>query len=161
MNKENLLANNWVSIGVSFLIGLILALIFQSNWLPAFAIGFAVAREIMSVLRQRANQMVNNKGKIEILKRFARDKLGQTRYVINKHKVSSIIPCFASLEYILTEIHKCCDVDQGQMMFKKVKGLVSDTKTTFDKSQHDPNIKEPYEVAATCVSNIETYLNNL
>lgn len=161
MNKENLLTNAWISIGISFLIGLVLALIFQSNWLPAFALGFAITREIMNVVKQNIVKETNNRGKIEILKRFATEKLGQTRYVVNQQNINSIIPCLASLEYILTEISKCCDISNGQLKFKKVKGMVSDTKTTFDKSRFDSSIQKPFGDAITCVTNIETYINDL
>lgn len=161
MNKENLLSNAWTSIGISILIGLVLSLIFQKFWLPAFALGFAISREVMSVIKLKVIDESNNDGKIEILKRFALEKIGQTRHVISQQKISSIIPCLATLEYILTEIAKCCDINNGKMKFKKVKGMVSDTKTTFDKSRFDTSIEKPYADAITCVNNIETYINEL
>lgn len=86
--------------------------------------------------------------------------LGQTRFVVEQKNVSSIIQCLATLEYILTEISNCCG-GNVKNKFKRIKGLVSDTKTTFDKSQYDTSIKKPYADAITVISNIETYLVEL
>ena len=161
MNKENLLTNAWVSIGISVLIGTLLALIFKSTWLSAFSLGFAFTREIMNILKINLVQRADNRSRMNILKRFATEKLGHTRYVVSQRKVTSIVPCLASLEYILTEISKCCDIHNEKMKYKRVKGLVSDTKTTFDKSRFDNTIQQPYEDVVTVISNIETYINDL
>lgn len=142
MNKQNLLTNAWISIGISFLIGLVLALIFKPTWLSAFALGFAITREFMNILKLYLVKQANNKSRIDILKRFATEKLDQTRYVVSNKNVSSIVHCLASLEYILTEISKCCDNHNERMKYRRIKGLVSDTKTTFDKSRLDNTINQ-------------------
>lgn len=161
MNKDNLLTNAWVSILCSIFMGGVFALIFNSTRLSAFALGFAVTRELMNVLKTKLTQQADIKCRIDILKRFATEKLGQTRYLVQQKKVNSIVLSLATLEYIITEISKCCDMHNEKMKYKRVKGLVSDTKTTFDKSQYDNSIQKPYSDAITVISNIETYINDL
>lgn len=160
MIKENTLANFWVSLCISILVGGLLALIFNSMKLAMFAVGFAVTREVMSGISTHFNKQSLSKEKIDILRKFASEMLGQTRFVVEQKNVSSIIQCLATLEYILTEISNCCG-GNVKNKFKRIKGLVSDTKTTFDKSQYDISIKKPYADAITVISNIETYLVEL
>lgn len=158
--KENIITNFWFSIIASLIVGALLVLLIQQFWLPALAFGFAITREIISYYKSKYLESKKSLAKLTVLQRFATDKIDQTRAVIKRKNVTSLIYCFVALEFISTEIANCCD-DANKANFKKVKGLISDTKTTFDRSRIDTKIEKPYNDAVTAIANLETYLNDL
>ena len=65
------------------------------------------------------------------------------------------------LEFLTNEISKCCDNGNDKAKYRKAKGLLGSTKTTFDKASIDFGIARPYDDLIECVSELESYLNDL
>lgn len=160
------------SLLASVLVGILVFLTDFKFYVAATALTFAVVGKILDSQKNKTlNQNQVNEidelkkkhetNRLKILKRVAYDQIHLVRSMIIRENISSIISCFGSLEFIITEISKCCDTDNNRNKFRIVKGMISDTKTTFDKSLKDPNIAKPFGAATTSISNLESYLNDL
>jgi len=170
------LTKTWTSIIWSILVaiiaGLFVHLLTFDFYIPASALTFAIVSKVLDSQKNKTlNQNRINEidklnenheaNRLKILKRVAYDEIHIVRPMIKRENISGIISCFGSLEFIVTEISKCCDTDNNRNRFRIVKGLISDTKTIFDKSQKDPNIVKPFDSAITAINNLESYLNDL
>ncbi len=158
-----MLSNFWLVLTVSVLAALLVGLVarfFTRDWIPFSAIAYAVAREILGHFQKRHLERLRVTDTLSILKQYAQEKCGQVRKALRERNDGSIVGILNVLEYLLVQISRCCG-GKKQVEFRRVKGLISDTKTTFDKSQHDPNIKRPYAEVSTHISTVETYLNDL
>lgn len=154
MTKENsnFIRTTFICLLIACVVGLIIDSLYFDWWLPAAALSYAVSKDILGIINKKELQKEYNSSKLSILKKFANNKVKESR---------SIIDSLASLEYIITEISNCCDAQNQKTKFMKVKGILASTKTTFDKSQFDNELTKPYNEAITSISNIETYLNDL
>ena len=162
--KNNYISNPWfgfiISLSSAIIFGIVAHLL-SINWIPASALTFAIITQIFAVLRTKRLKTEFNLEKINILKRACGDKIGLARNLTNNQKDSPLIYCLIELEYLVTEIGKCCDEGDDKKKFQQVKGLLGSTKTTFDKSGVDPSIDKPYSDVMQCISELETYLNDI
>ncbi|MEM7487086.1 MAG: hypothetical protein AAF348_17905 [Bacteroidota bacterium] len=131
------------------------------GFVPATALGFAVSTQLFSEFRTRKTKSKFNSEKINILRRYCADKSSLARSMVDKQNITSLTYCIIELEFLATEISKCCDQQTDKDKFKKVKGLLGSTKTTLDKSKFDSDIKTPFSDVIQCVGELETYLNDL
>lgn len=161
MNKTPWYHNFWIQLTISIFFGLIVAFfLFKNDKLSAFGIGMATSGQILSYLKSQFQKRQSNNALIEVLKRFAADKIGMTKVQLKNHNDTSIVHCLTTLETIVTYIRNCCHKEQT-IKFRTTKGLIADTKTTFDRAILDPGIEKPYADAMAAISNLESFLNDL
>lgn len=163
-NKKSFITNPWyiffACLALAAAVGFVMHLLKQ-NWIPAAAGTYAILNHIFSNARTKRLKTEFNTEKINILKRVCRDKIGLARSLSNNYNDRSLIYCLIELEFLVTEMTNCCDSDEDKKKFKKVKGLLGSTKTTFDKCNFDDTINRPYSDVIECVSELETYLNDI
>lgn len=150
-----------LSLVIAALCGLIVVHFYENAVIPTASLAFAISTQIFSEIRSRKTKSKFNLEKINILKRSCGDKAGLARSMVDKQNIPSLIFCMIELEFLSTEISKCCDHEADKNKFKKVKGLLGSTKTTLDKSKFDSHIDPPFSDVIQCVGELESYLNDL
>ncbi len=162
--NNNILSNPWVTFIISILLAVIAGFVanfLNKNIVASIGLMFGISTKGLELYNSKLNKLNLAKEKLEILKRFAREKINQTRDLLPRKDSGPTISCLASLEFIVTEISKCCSNSQHIEDFRNVKGIISDTKTTFNKAKFDESIEKPYEDVVTSINKIESYLNDL
>lgn len=164
MKKRDLLGNYWVMLLASLILAAIggyVGSFFMSNIIPPTALTFAISNQILTGIRLKTIKSEFNVEKVNILKHYLNDKIGLARSLCDKQNDSALVYCLGSLEFLATEISKCCDKKEDKDKFKIIKGLLGSTKTTFSKVKYDSTIEKPYADVVESVSQLETYLNDI
>ncbi len=170
------LTKTWTSTGWSIVAAIIIGIISYLSefqfYIPTAALTFAIVNKILDSQKNKTLDQLrqdelskltseHEEDRLKILKKVARDQIHISRLAISRENIPAIISSFGSLEFIITEISKCCNTDENKNRFRVVKGMIGDTKTIFEKSLKDPNIVKPFDTAINSISKLESYLNDL
>lgn len=161
----NFIQNYWTifaaSLSFAAIAGFIADNVFYEEFIPSASLTFSVVGSVLTYFRTDSIKQHYSKLALDTLKEITKDRLKSSRHVINKRKADPIVELLVFLEYMVTEIEKCCNNTDQKGNFREVKGILASTKTTFSRCQFDKQLTPPYEDAVRCISELETYLNEI